>query len=111
MDDCETSFLGATKHLCNWLCPLVGRSVGRLVTHSFDDPHVAPYWPCFPHISSNPHLSLPHGLSSSYLVHDVSQISFERLDDLRGDAVVDAMEEVEKLFGAGFAFEEQVPIF
>ena len=38
-------FLGATKHLYNWLCPLVGRSVGRLVcgvTHSFDDPHVAP---------------------------------------------------------------------
>ena len=33
-------FLGATKLLYNWLCPLVGRSV----THSFDDPHVAPYW-------------------------------------------------------------------
>ena len=45
-------FLGATKHLYNWLCPLVGRSVGRLVclsvTHSFDDPHVAPYWPTWP---------------------------------------------------------------
>ena len=39
-------FLGATKHLCNWLSPLVGRSV----THSLDDPHIAPYWstwPCF----------------------------------------------------------------
>ena len=36
-------FLGATKHLCNWLCPLVCR-----VTHSFDDPHVAPYWPTWP---------------------------------------------------------------
>ena len=24
-------FLGATKHLYNWLCPLVGRSVGRSV--------------------------------------------------------------------------------
>ena len=41
-----TLFLGATKHLYNWLCPSVGwsvgRSVGRLVcgvTHSFDDPH------------------------------------------------------------------------
>ena len=33
-------FLGATKHLYNWLCPSVGRSVGR-VTHSFDDPHDA----------------------------------------------------------------------
>ena len=44
------SFLGATKQLCNWLCPSVGLSVGR-VTHSFNDPHVAPYWPtwpCFP---------------------------------------------------------------
>ena len=40
-------FLGATKHLYNWLCSLVGRSVGR-VTHSFDDPHVAPYWPTWP---------------------------------------------------------------
>ena len=30
----------------------VGRSVGRLVglsvTHPFDDPHVAPYWPTWP---------------------------------------------------------------
>ena len=26
---------------------LVGRSVGR-VTHSFDDPHVAPYWATWP---------------------------------------------------------------
>ena len=33
--------LGATKHLYNWLC----RSVCWLVTHSFDDPHVAPNWP------------------------------------------------------------------
>ena len=48
-------FLGATKHLYNWLCPLVGWSVGLLVgrtvgrvTHSFDDPHVAPYWPTWP---------------------------------------------------------------
>ena len=30
------TFLGATKHLYNWLCP----SVGRSVTHSFDDPHL-----------------------------------------------------------------------
>ena len=33
------AFLGATKHHYNWLCP----SVGRSVTHSFDDPHVAPF--------------------------------------------------------------------
>ena len=44
----EKSFLGATKHLYNWLCPLVGRSVGWLVTHLFNDPHVAPYWPTWP---------------------------------------------------------------
>ena len=35
-------FLGATKHLYNWLCLLVSQSVGWLVTHLFDDPHVAP---------------------------------------------------------------------
>ena len=38
-----TYFLGATMHLYNWLCPSVCR-----VTHSFDDPHVAPYWPTWP---------------------------------------------------------------
>ena len=41
-------FVGATKHLYDWLCPLVCRSVGRSVTHSLDDPHVAPYWPTWP---------------------------------------------------------------
>ena len=41
-------FLGATKHLFNWLCPSVGWSVGLSVTHSFDDPHVAPDWPTWP---------------------------------------------------------------
>ena len=44
-------FLGATKHLYNWLCPLVGRLVGWLVgrvTHLGDNPHVAPYWPTWP---------------------------------------------------------------
>ena len=40
--------LGATKHLYNWLCPSVGRSVCLSVTHSFDDQHVAPYWPTWP---------------------------------------------------------------
>ena len=47
------SFLGATKHLYNWLCPSVGWLVGWLiglsVTHLFNDLHVAPYsptWPC-----------------------------------------------------------------
>ena len=35
-------FLGATKHLYNWLCLLVGRLVCLSVTHSFDDQHVAP---------------------------------------------------------------------
>ena len=42
--------LSATKHLYNWLCPSVGLSVCLSVTHSFDDPNVAPYWPtwsCF----------------------------------------------------------------
>ena len=41
-------FLGATKHLYNCLCPSVGQSVGQSVTHPFDDPHVAPYWPTWP---------------------------------------------------------------
>ena len=44
-------FLGATKHLYNWLCPLVDRSVERSVgrvTQSFNDPHVAPYQPTWP---------------------------------------------------------------
>ena len=27
---------------------LVGWLVGLSVTHSFDDPHVAPYWPTWP---------------------------------------------------------------
>ena len=40
-------FLGATKHLYNWLCPSVCLSVCG-VTHSFDDPHVASYWPTWP---------------------------------------------------------------
>ena len=35
-------FLGATKHLYNWLYPSVGWLVGWSVTHSFDDRHVAP---------------------------------------------------------------------
>ena len=43
----KCGFLSATKHLYDWLCPLVGRSVGR-VTYSFDDPLVAPYWPTWP---------------------------------------------------------------
>ena len=49
-------FLGATKHLYNWLCPSVGRSVGwsvGRVTHSFNDPHVAPYWPTWPCFNIN----------------------------------------------------------
>merc|ERR1712237_306608 len=29
------ALLGATKHLYNWLCPLVGRSVFLSITHSF----------------------------------------------------------------------------
>ena len=52
-----TRFLGVTKHLYNRLCPLVGRSVGLSVdlsvTHLFDDPHVAPYWPDWPCFKSN----------------------------------------------------------
>ena len=46
-------FLGATKHLYNWPCLLVGRSAGRSVTHSFDDQHVAPYWPTWPCFFTN----------------------------------------------------------
>ena len=46
---CDGSgFLGATKHLYNWLCPSVCLSVCWSVTHSFDDPDVAPYWPTWP---------------------------------------------------------------
>ena len=41
------NFLGATKHLYNWLCPSVGWLVGR-VTHSFDDPRVASNWIIWP---------------------------------------------------------------
>ena len=58
-------FLGATKHLYNWLCPLVGWSVGRLVgwlvTHLFNDPLVAPYWPTWPCFlcHSNTSLNVP----------------------------------------------------
>ena len=40
------TFLGATQ-----VAVSVGRSVGSSdcrVTHSFDDPHVAPYWPFWP---------------------------------------------------------------
>ena len=59
-------FLGATKHLYNWLCPSVGWSVGLLVgrvTHPFDDLHVAPYWPTWPcfryfHASLSLHVSI-----------------------------------------------------
>ena len=37
------TFSRATKHLYNWLYPLVGWSVGRSEGNdSFDDPHVAP---------------------------------------------------------------------
>ena len=38
-------FLGATKHLV--LADSVGWSIIR-VTHLFDNPHVAPYWPTWP---------------------------------------------------------------
>ena len=41
-------FLGAIKHLFNWLSLLVGRLVCLSVTHSFDDQHVAPFWPTWP---------------------------------------------------------------
>ena len=38
----------STSYIYNRLCQSVGQSVGRSVTHSFDDPHVAPYWPTWP---------------------------------------------------------------
>ena len=44
----STTFLGATNHLYDRLCRSVGWSVCRSVTHSLDDPHVAPYWPTWP---------------------------------------------------------------
>ena len=40
----STSITGCVRWLVGWS---VGRSVGQ-VTHSFDDPHVAPYWPSWP---------------------------------------------------------------
>ena len=48
-------FLGATKHLYNWLCPLVGWSVGWLVGRSVGNAFIRrstrrtywPTWPCF----------------------------------------------------------------
>ena len=30
------------------VCRVIGRSVGWSITHSFDDPHGAPYWPTWP---------------------------------------------------------------
>ena len=30
----KIAFLGATKHIYNWLCPLVGLTVGQLVGRS-----------------------------------------------------------------------------
>ena len=38
-------FLGAPTHLYICLCPSVDLLVGWSVTHSFDDPYVAPYKP------------------------------------------------------------------
>merc|ERR1711946_61457 len=60
-------FLGATKHLYNWLCPLVGRLVCLSVTHSFDDPHVAPIGllGLVVTIVNLDNLSSPHSLSLS----------------------------------------------
>ena len=43
-------FVGATKHRYNWPCP----SVCLSVTNLFNDPHVAPYWPCWPSLISFP---------------------------------------------------------
>ena len=49
--DISILFGGVSRDVCvsvGWSVGwLVGRSVGR-VTHSFDDPHVAPYWPTWP---------------------------------------------------------------
>ena len=47
---------------------LVGRSVCLLVTHSFDDPHVAPYWPTCPcslHFFLSFHFSLLDSISTA----------------------------------------------
>ena len=61
-------FLGAPKHLYNWLCP----SVGLSVTHSFDDPHCAPYWPTWPCF-----------LAFSPVLSQRESTSFELLDVIR----------------------------
>jgi len=49
---------------------LVGLSVGR-VTHSFDDPHVAPYWPpwpCFPLLNVN--FFMRHDILTCSIYHE-----------------------------------------
>ena len=70
--DTMAFFLGARKHLYNWS---VGRLVGR-VTHSFDDPYVAPK------------LGLPGlilVLKTNYLHHVLSSL---RLFDMLWSSIV-----------------------
>ena len=63
-------FLGATKNLYNWLCLLVGWSVYLLVTHLFDDPHVAPYWPTWPCFIIKGKNNMPQAVDVVVLVMD-----------------------------------------
>ena len=49
----STSITGCVRRLvarsvCQSVCLSVCQSVCLSVTHSFDDPHVAPYWPSWP---------------------------------------------------------------
>ena len=70
-------FLVAKKHLYNWLCPSVGGSVCLSVTHSFDNPHVAPYWPTWP-CSLKSKLSLNLSLDYQSLLSTSFQSSSQR---------------------------------
>ena len=59
-------FLGVTKHLYNWLS--IVRLVGWSVTHLFDDPHVAPYWPCSSLRVSESVFSCGHATPSCHVI-------------------------------------------
>ena len=65
----STSITGCVR----WL---VGRSVGWSVTHSFDDPHVAPYWPTLP-CSSTSGLIFVHQEEEICLTVDTTDPEFK----------------------------------
>ena len=56
----STSITGSVRRL-------VGLSVCLLVTHSFDDPHVAPYWPTWPcYLTHTISFRLDEGFSKNF---------------------------------------------